>query len=112
VTEIRDNPRPSVRKLHGTYVDFYGRPSTEEAYLAQFIDGGELGEAPTTTREVKREIAGSGVPYENELLADGYVYTLSLPATQKDLTKTKGIGTKGAKKIAAWVDEHWGLEIE
>jgi len=111
VSEIRRDPTAGVRKLHNEYVDFYGRPSTEEAYLAQFIDGGELGEAPTATTEVKREIAGSGIPYEKELLADGYVYTLSLPATQSDLTQTKGIGTKGAQKIATWVEENWSLEI-
>ena len=127
MSEIRREPEKMIRILHGEYIDFFGRPSTEAAYLAQglegmpgsgpyheqsvYVDGGEVGEAPTVAVVAARLIAGSGIPHENELLDDGFVYGLSLPATQSELTQTKGIGKKGAQKIAAWVEDNWGLEI-
>lgn len=33
--------RKTIRKLRGGYVDWYGRPSTKEAYYAQAVSGAE-----------------------------------------------------------------------
>jgi hypothetical protein len=109
-----------ILKNGNRYIDWTGKPSTQEAYLAQFAKAEELVAKPFKTSSsvlkidatLERSILYSNIPHKSLLLGADITVSDDLPTTIAGLKKISGIGKKSAADIAQWVDEHWGIVIK
>lgn len=107
------DPRKGVRKLHGSFITWDGKPSTKEAYDAQFQTGVEEPEVyeDSGVDMLNTAVLETDIPYKQNLHDAGYVYIKDIPRSSEMLLSVSGIGPAGLEKLDKWVHDYFGYPL-